>query len=385
MTAPAHPTIEASIGCARRPAEAVAAEAEPLRQRRQAVRPRVERSCRIRPSLALLTATILLALVFALSISTGPVKVPAGEAVAVIAHRWLNLPIAEPGDPRTVAVVYSIRFPKLLLAVLVGAGLALAGVAAQALVRNPMAEPFVLGISGGATVGTVAVISYGIGTAGLYWQSGGAVLGAAFALFLVMMFARGVGGVVSPVRLVLAGIAIGHLLAAAASYLILRHQGRESIYAWLSGDLGNARLHELWLPAGVLLTAVVLLLLDAGRMNALLIGDETAASLGVNVTWLRWRLILVVSVLVGVMVAQTGIIGFVGLVVPHMARLLVGTDHRHVIPLAAVGGAAYLVTCDLIAREAMAPQLLPIGIVAGGLGAPLFLLLIRRGIATKGA
>lgn len=338
---------------------------------------------RVRPSLVVLAALTMLVAGVAYSVSNGEVKVPVADVFAIIGHRWLHLPIEEPTDPRFGTVVWSLRFPRILLGALVGAGLAVAGVAAQALVRNPLAEPFVLGISSGATVGTLTVVSFSLGSGGLYWRSAAAVFGALGALLLVLLFARA-GAAVSPIRLILAGIAIGHLLAAASSYLAIRTTG-VNLYYWLTGNLGTNNMHDLWLPAIVLSLALLALLFDGSRMNALLIGDETASSLGVNVFALRLRLIVISAVLVGVMVAQSGIIGFVGLVVPHLARLIVGTDHRHVIPVAASMGAAFLVFCDIVSREVLEPSLIPVGIVAGGIGAPLFLLFIWRGIATKGA
>lgn len=342
---------------------------------------------RLRPTLAVLTALVLLLVGAVLSLCTGPIDVSLAQAWSVIAHRGLGMDVAQPEDARIGLFVWSMTVPRIVLAAFVGAGLALVGVAAQALVRNPMADPFVLGVSSGAALGAVAVISFGIGTAGLVWQSAGACAGAMGALVMVLFFGRAAGAGVSPLHLVLSGIAMGHALAGLVGFLLLRRvdPSGTAVQYWLTGHLGSRELDMAWLPALAVLLGGVLLALDGGRMNALLVGDETAASLGVNVAALRWRLIAISAVLGGILVAQSGVIGFVGLVVPHMARILVGNDHRRVIPVAAAGGAAYLVLCDWIAQTVVAPQLVPVGIVAGGFGGPLFLLLIHRSLARQRA
>lgn len=346
---------------------------------------RTQKGWRVRPSLAVLTGLVLLLAGMTLNVTSGAIPVSATDAFAIIGKHAFNLPVGESVQPLHDVTVWRLRFPRILLAALAGAGLALAGVASQALVRNALADPFVLGVSSGATLGTVAVASAGIGLSGVVPQTAASVAGALGALLLVIAFGTS-KGVTSPLRLVLCGIAIGHLLAGVTGYLIVNYlnAGAGSIQGFLAGNMENAKMSGLALPAVGLLVGFAILMLDAGRLNALLVGDETATSLGVNVRFLRWRLILLTAVLAGVMVAQTGIIGFVGLVVPHMARLLVGSDHRYVIPVAMVGGAAYLVWCDYIAHTVAEPQLLPIGLVAGGLGAPVFLWLIRRGLAKQG-
>ncbi|MGQ0467160.1 MAG: FecCD family ABC transporter permease [Sporichthyaceae bacterium] len=339
---------------------------------------------RIRPSLLIAAAITVMLGCTALGFSRGPAPVPPGEVLLILAKHGLDLPVGATVEPFHEFIVWRTGVPKILLAALAGAGLALSGVAAQALVRNALAEPFVLGVSSGATLGTVSAAALGIGFGTVLYSGGAAVLGALFALLLVLAFGRASGGA-SSLRLVLAGVAIGHMLAGVTGWIVVVKINAQAstINQFLVGNLSSAKLGSLWLPAAALLVGFVVLLADAHRLNAVLVGDETAASLGVNVGFLRLRLILATALLAGVMVAQTGIIGFVGLVIPHMTRLLVGSDHRRVVPVAMFLGAAYLVLCDFLAYQIATPYVLPIGLVASGVGAPVFLWLLRQGMASR--
>ena len=226
----------------------------------------------------------------------------------------------------------------------------------------------------------MASIVFGIGAFGVASTSWMAFLGAMGALLLVLLFGRR-RGVIAPLRLVLAGVAIGHLLGGLTSFLVLQAEESHKVFSilfWLAGSLDKASWRSLWLPAAATATGFAVLLADGTRLNALLIGDETASSLGVDIHRLRARLLAVTALLTAVMVALSGIIGFVGLVVPHIARLIVGSDHRRVVPLAALTGATFLVLCDLASRTLIAPTLVPVGIVTGVLGAPFFLWLLHR-------
>lgn len=281
-------------------------------------------------------------------------------------------------------VVWDLRLPRALLGALVGAGLGVVGVVVQALVRNPLADPYLLGISSGASLGAVGVLVVGVPTiAGIeLGPPVAAFVGALGAFALVAAIARRGGGL-APLRLVLAGVSVGYLLAGLTSYFVLQaadERVTRSVLFWLLGSLGAAQWPQLLVPAIGLTLALVVLVGRARSLNALVMGDETAASLGVPVVRLRRELFVVTSLLTGVMVAVSGAIGFVGLIVPHAVRLVVGGDHRRVLPIAALTGAGLLVAVDIAARELLQPQELPVGIVTSVLGAPLFLwLLDRRG------
>ncbi|MEU6235781.1 iron ABC transporter permease [Kitasatospora sp. NPDC047058] len=334
-----------------------------------------------------LAAVLLLALVAALTaaVSLGSVDIPPGEVWSVVAHRLTG----RTPDPGTRdLIVWQLRVPRALLAAMVGAGLGLVGTAVQALVRNPLADPYLLGISSGASLGAVAVIVLGSGL-GLELAFGSALgltislaafLGALAAFSLVWLLARRGGGF-SPLRLVLAGIGIGQFLTGFTSYLVLQtrdEQQTRGVLFWLMGSLSGAVWAQLAVPAAAVALGLALLQARARGLNALLMGDETAAGLGIDVTRLRREIFVVTSVLTGVLVAVSGAIGFVGLMVPHVCRLLVGGDHRRLLPLSALTGAVLLVVVDTLARTALDTQELPIGVVTALLGAPTLLYLLDR-------
>lgn len=323
---------------------------------------------------------LLLLAVTTLSISVGPLAISPPTVWLIVLHHLVGL-----GDPSAWTgiqdnVVWQIRVPRALLGALVGAGLATVGVTVQALVRNPLADPYLLGISSGASVGAVLVIIGGLAIFGLTSTAIAAFLGALVTFGLVYLFATRAGTLV-PLRLVLAGVAVGYAMSGVTSYLVLQAGNpgvTNSVLFWLLGSLAAARWTYLGVPSIVLAAGIVLLIGRARAMNALLVGDETASSLGVNVDRVRRELFALASLVTGVMVALSGGIGFVGLVVPHAVRLLVGSEHRRLLPAAALGGAAFMVVADLGARVALAPQELPIGIVTALVGAPVFLWLMNR-------
>lgn len=272
-------------------------------------------------------------------------------------------------------IVWVLRFPRVLLAAMVGAGLAAVGVAMQAVVRNPLADPYVLGISSGAAVGAVLVLGTGaLAFLGANAVSAGAFAGALSSFTLVFLVATA-GGQLSPLRLVLAGMACGYSLSGLTSLIVLTSENRElarNAMEWLLGSLGGAAWSDLGLPAATLLAGTVWLALNGRALNALLVGDDTARTLGINVSRQRITLFVVLSLLTGVMVAVSGAIGFVGLVIPHIVRMLVGTDHRRVLPVAVLVGAIFLVWVDVVARMAFAPVELPVGVITALLGGPFF-------------
>lgn len=332
----------------------------------------------------------LFALVAALVVSVtvaaiiGPVWVPPMTVWKVALHETTGL--LNPDWPTSDAqIVWQIRLPRVLLAVVVGAGLSVVGTALQAAVRNPLADPFLLGGSSGASVGAVLVITGGLQLFGVYSLSAAAFAGAAAAFVLVLGLARSPGGHISPLRLVLAGVAVSYALSAVTSFLVLRAEDPEevrSVLFWTLGSLSGARWEYLTLPAAALIAGTILLLAYSRSLNALLLGEESAITLGVHAGTFRRRLLLLCGLLTGTMVAVSGSIGFIGLMVPHMVRLVTGADHRRVLPAAALSGAILLVWVDVVARTVIAPQEMPLGIVTSLIGAPFFLWLMRR---NKGA
>ncbi|MET9929647.1 MULTISPECIES: iron ABC transporter permease [unclassified Streptomyces] len=321
-------------------------------------------------------AGLLLALAAAVlaSLALGSVRVPPGQVIDALTGR------AGPSPYRTI--VLDVRLPRILLGVVVGAGLAVVGAVLQALVRNRLADPFLLGISSGASAGAVLVLVVGVGggiTTTLALPAG-AFAGALVALVLVYGLARR-GGTMTGPRLVLAGVAISYVLSALTT-LILAAAGRpehfrEALY-WSLGGLGSARWDTLVLPAAVLLLGLGALLALARPLDLLLVGEEDATVLGLDTARFRAAVFVLVSLVTAVMVAASGAVGFIGLMAPHAARLAVGAPHRRLLPVAALGGAVALVLADLGARTVTAPQDLPVGVLTALTGGPFFLWLMRR-------
>ncbi|WP_131742960.1 FecCD family ABC transporter permease [Actinomadura roseirufa] len=316
------------------------------------------------------------------AISIGSVNLPVGSVWRVI---FAHLTGSASPDPLRDQIVWDLRAPRVLVAALVGAGLSAAGVALQALVRNPLADPYILGISSGASLGAVLVVSYGTAT-----FAGVGVTGAAFGTALVSVIVVYVlaqrGGRLLDSRLVLAGVAVGYLCSAATSYVQLQVDPTElhGLMFWLMGSVAGATWSDLGVPAAVIAVCTLLLLLQGRNMNALMAGDDAAAGLGTSVQALRIGLLVVASLLTATSVSVVGGIGFVGLMVPHTARFLVGGDHRRVLPVATLLGAVFLVAVDIAARTADRPNELPIGIFTTGLGVPFFLWLLRRRAGGEG-
>lgn len=331
-------------------------------------------------SILLASATLIVLIV---SAATGQVDVRLDEAArVVVGHLVPGMPWMSDGSLSTLQdqAVWQFRLPRALLAGLAGAGLALAGAIMQVVVRNPLAEPYILGVSSGASVGAVLVIvSGGAAFAGLT-LSGAAFAGAVIACILVALLARR-RGELSPTRMILAGVALGSLLSAVTSYLTLTTDAQNvvSVMFFLLGSVSAATMSSLLIPAIALLVACVAVLGLTRQMNALLAGDESALAVGVRTTRLRGLLLVIASLLTGAIVAVSGGIGFVGLVVPHVARILVGSDHRRMLPVTVLAGMLFLMIADLLARTVAAPSEIPLGILTAFVGAPFFLWLMRRG------
>ncbi|MFE2750582.1 FecCD family ABC transporter permease [Actinosynnema sp. NPDC059335] len=315
--------------------------------------------------------------VVAFAIGVGTVPVPVGEVVGVV---WAHLFGDTSGlSPLTDQIVWQFRAPRVLLAAVAGGALSLAGVCLQTLVRNPLADPYLFGVTSGASLGAVVALTAGAGaTAGL-GVAGSAFVGSLISLVVVFVLAQR-GGRLVGTSLVLAGVAVAYLGSAATSYLQLQANPAElrGVMFWLLGSLSGAGWDDLVAPATATAVVAVWLATRGRAMNALSVGDDTAAGLGVDVHRLRIVLLVTASLLTAAVVSSVGGIGFVGLIVPHAVRLVVGPDHRKVIPVSLVAGALFLVLVDLVTRTIDRPNEMPVGIFTAALGAPFFLVLLRR-------
>lgn len=325
--------------------------------------------------------TLALVLTMPLAVGLGPVESSYGAVWKIVGHHALGWPGEVTWTAAQDSIVWQVRMPRVLLGVAVGAGLAVTGVALQAMVRNVLADPYLLGVTGGASTGAAASILFGVGAGvGASSLTVSASVGALAATGAVFTLSR-VGGQITAVRLLLAGVAIGYVLSAATSFLIFASDdvdGPRAVLFFLLGSLGLARWSSVVVTLPLVVLVLVVLQLWGRRFDALAIGDDTARALGVAPERFRAQALLVVAICVGAVVAVSGGIGFVGLVVPHVARRFVGGEHRRVFPVAALVGATFLVWADVFSRIAFAPRELPLGIVTAVVGAPFLLLLLRR-------
>jgi iron complex transport system permease protein len=319
-----------------------------------------------------------LALSLSAGISLGAAPIPVAMVWSVIAAKTGLVDIAPFWTPGRESIIWDVRAPRVLLAALVGAGLAVVGAALQPATRNPLADPHLLGVSSGAAFGAILALLHvgmvlGLATVPLF-----AFLGALAATTIVMSVSR-LTSSASADRLVLCGVAVSFVIMASANLLIFLGDPRaaHTVVFWMLGGLGLAQWSHLAFPAGALALGLGFLMFEARSLNALAMGDETAVSLGVPAQRLRRHVFLVSALLTGVMVAFSGAIGFVGLMVPHIVRFIMGSDNQRVIPLSALVGAILLVWADIAARIVMAPEDMPIGIVTGLVGGLAFILLMR--------
>jgi len=336
-----------------------------------------------RPGLVYLSGAVLLAALVLLSVFYGTTKIPAGDIFGAVAT---GLGLSEAAPAPMHRIVWELRLPRALFSAVIGAGLGIVGVVLQTATRNDLADPFLFGLSSGAAAGAVLVITVTGDVLGFWTLPLAAFCGGIIATAVVLVLVRRLGSG-TPEKLILAGLAVSFLFAALTNYLIFAGDSRaaHSIVFWMLGGLGLSR----WTTLPMVLAGFGLILVFSffcrRRLDALLAGDAVAASLGVQVGRLRMGLFLVAALATATFVSVAGVIGFVGLMVPHLARGLTGALHSHLIPVAALIGATLLTASDVISRVMLAPQELPVGIVTSSVGAVfVFVLLIGTGRRTGG-
>ena len=319
--------------------------------------------------------TLVLILV---GVSVGPYRVPIAHTADALLD-WAGLGTTNATSTEQ-NIIESVRLPRIALALTVGAALATAGATLQGLFRNPMADPGIIGVSAGGSLGAVVVIVYGVQFFGSLTLPAAAFAGAVGAAFLIYGIAS-IGGRFSMAVLLLSGVAVASFLSAmvtAILYFAPAHDVQREVFFWLAGGLDSTLWSDFRLSLIPILLGLGIALVLARDLNLLALGDEEAAALGVRVRFTRSMLIIAASMTTGGAVAFTGNIAFVGLVVPHMVRLIVGPDHRVLIPLSALGGAAFLVLADTVARVLVSPAEVRVGIITAFVGAPFFVLLLIR-------
>ena len=320
------------------------------------------------------TLAVLLFLSVTFAITIGPANITPADVWGSVLHHLGFGP--SPLSILRDGIVWQLRLPRVLTAAAVGAGLALSGAVMQALTRNPLADPYLLGLSSGASLGAVAVLLLGVALL----LPIAAFLGAMLALGLTLLLASSLGRI-TPSRTVLAGLAVSSLAAAVTSLVIfwtVTGDSYREILGWLLGSLAGARWPAVGIGFAAILIAGIPIMLSGRILDAFAFGDTSAASLGINVPGARWTLLGATALLTGAMVSVSGSIGFVGLILPHAVRLLVGPRHRVLLPLSAIVGAIFLIWADTAARSFFDPRELPVGIVTAIIGAPVFAFLLTR-------
>lgn len=340
---------------------------------------------RARPHLPVALLGVALVVSMAAALVIGSVHVPLSTVLEVVGRRvGLGDFAVDVIDDR---IVWQMRLPRVLGAAAVGAGLAIVGVVLQSITRNDLADPYLLGISQGATVGAVSVLvlGFGAGLAATTALTLGAFAGALAALVVVLVVAAGRRRVLTPARTVLAGVAVGQVCSAYASFTVIlsdQHDAARRVLSWTLGSVAGVR----WGSAAFLLIVAVLTVVGLWTMSSALdafaFGEVAASALGISVAAFRWIILASTALVVAALVSFSGAIGFVGLVVPHVMRLFFGPRHVVLLPASALGGAVLLVWADLVARTMIPGQELPVGVVTAAVGAPLFAYLLWRGASS---
>ena len=329
---------------------------------------------------ALVVLSVLLVIVSCISLTFGQIDVPVSKVLAVLAYQ-LHLPGAdiENFSQEQLAVIWYIRMPRMLVGLLVGAALGISGAVMQGIFSNPLADPGIIGISSGAATGAVLSIALGASAISMFAMPAFAFCGSILAVMLTVFLAMR-NGKIPVMTLLLAGVAVGMLLGAVTSGILtfMNEQKLQQYLFWMVGGLDYRRWEHVALAAGPVLIGIVIMLVLARHLNILVLGETEAKSVGMPVTAFRMGLLAVAAMTTATSVCVSGNIGFVGLVIPHMMRMIIGPDHRILLPASALGGAFFLVICDCLGRLIIPPAEVRVGIMTALLGTPYFLYLLRK-------
>jgi iron complex transport system permease protein len=312
----------------------------------------------------------VLLIAISLGLSFGPTQSGLRSALAALFS-------ARESDPVLYSIVWGIRLPRVLLATIVGATLSLGGLVFQALLRNPLAEPFILGVSGGSAIGAIIGILLGLSRfPGICFTS---FLGSLGTLALILIMSTG-KSILRKDALLLSGVMVNAFCSAIIMFLVSITQDARlhNIIFWLMGDLSTSDLPQVTILGAILIPCFVIIFVFSHAMNLLMMGKDMALSMGINIKAVTLVLLIVTSFMVSATVSFSGLVGFVGLVIPHLLRLILGPDHRILVPASLFGGAAYLVLCDLLARTLPQQGEMPAGVITALIGAPLFIILLKR-------
>jgi len=331
--------------------------------------------------LLVLLIAILISAVY--SVSIGQVSIPFSQSMDIMLHSILGGNVDHVQNESYLNIIMQVRMPRVVFAFLVGIGLALCGVVMQAVVQNPLADPYILGISSGATLGATFAILVGFGSSAILSQFGvafGAFAGAIITSFAVFIMAS-VGGKVTSIKLVLSGVVIGALCGSFSSLVIFfahNADGLQAVTFWTMGSLASANWSKVPIMAIVVLSGSVIFLFQHRILNTMLLGDEAATTLGINLSLFRKIYLVLTALVTGTLVSYTGMIGFVGLVVPHITRGFFGSDHKRLLPATLLVGGLFMIWSDILSRVLIHNVELPIGIITAVIGSPIFIYIILK-------
>ena len=330
--------------------------------------------------ISILILIVLLLGIIIIALHLGTIKVPVlGGLQSIWQGLGIPVTVTNPLEPEQEAVLWYIRMPRILIGLMVGASLALAGAVMQGIFSNPLADPGIMGVSAGASLGAVIAISLGLTSMGMFYMPMFAFVGAFMAVSITILLTMR-GGRVETATLLLAGVAISMLLGAFTSGILTlmnEYRLREFLF-WMVGGLDFRRWEHVFLAIGPFLIGTTILITLGRQLNVLVLGDTEAKALGVPVMLYRLIFLFLASFITATAVCVSGAIGFVGLIIPHIVRILVGPDHRVLLPVSALAGALFLIFCDTLGRVLAAPSEIRVGIMTALLGATYFLYLLRR-------
>lgn len=330
------------------------------------------------------TSVILLIILFlsiGFAVTMGSVDISIKEVYEVILYKLFNIGDSTIGTGAVADVVWLIRMPRIVLAIAVGAGLSVVGIVMQAIVKNPLADPYILGVSSGASLGATLAVVLGIGS--VFGSNSLGIMGfiGAFGVSILVLMISNIGGRSNSIKLLLAGMALSSVCSSFSSFLVYisdDSQKLKTITFWLMGSLAGAKWSEIVIILPVIILGTIFFITQYRTLNLMLLGDEVSITLGTDLHRFRIIYLVITSLMIGLLVYVSGMIGFVGLIIPHIVRIIFGTDHKKIIPITALLGAIILIWADVISRILIKGTEIPIGIVISIIGAPLFVWLMIK-------
>lgn len=332
---------------------------------------------------------VILFLSIGFAVTIGSVDISIKEVYQVILYKLLNIGDSSIGTGAVADVVWLIRMPRIVLAIAVGVGLSVVGIVMQAIVKNPLADPYILGVSSGASLGATLAVVLGIGSS--FGSNSLGIMGfiGAFGVSILVLIISNIGGRSNSIKLLLAGMALSSVCSSFSSFLVYisdDSQKLKTITFWLMGSLAGAKWNEIVIIMPIIILGVIFFMTQYRTLNLMLLGDEVSITLGTDLHKFRIIYLVITSLMIGLLVYVSGMIGFVGLIIPHIVRMIFGTDHKKIVPISALLGAIILIWADVLSRALIKGTEIPIGIVISIIGSPLFVwLMIKKNYGFGGS